>query len=126
MTNLKFRAYDKATKNHWNPPPQGVIEFDIYNVPDFIGNTFNENGEWERRFVVVKSTGLFDKNSVEIFEGDIVKHKDIITCEIEWSKSDGSWSIGSGWPICEFIHGISAVEILGNIHQHPHLLEGKK
>lgn len=133
MKQIKFRAYDKATKNHWNPPPQGVIEFDIYSVPDFIGNTFDENGEWERRFVVVRSTSHLDYNFTEAFEGDIVKsiwvdkdkydNGDYNYGLIVYDEKTSSCRLSFGGEVERFAIDLNNEEIIGNIHQHKYLLE---
>ena len=76
-------------------------------------------------------TGLTDKNGKKIFEGDIVKTKTGRLCEVYWFNSPKL----SGWDLnpLEFEHNAPSgydlflsenLEVIGNIHDNPELLEG--
>lgn len=58
-------------------------------------------------------TGLFDKNGKEIYEGDVLKSKDLQSI-VEWD------SYKCGWNIVEY--GIHLFEIIGNIYDNPELI----
>lgn len=130
----KFRVWLKNDKEmievdeiHWD---RGEL--------DFIGDgiTFLR---WADKVVLMQSTGLFDKNGQEIFEGDIIDTTDYEGglssvgnpfVKVERDKY-GFVVIGDfpGSPITlkEFEHGrkFAGVEvtIAGNIYENPELLE---
>ncbi|EMW6304986.1 DNA-packaging protein [Enterococcus faecalis] len=86
-----------------------------------------------RNLVLVQSTGLKDKNGVEIFEGDIVQYRDgeysylgIVKRDcyqffIDGIEPDDSYDFID---VSNTFDGTSSLEILGNIHENPELLEG--
>lgn len=76
---------------------------------------------------VGQSTGMTDKNGNEIFEGDIVKTShggSTYYAKIEWD--DGSfWVTNHDIQMPSYISEVSKtyLEVIGNIHDNPELLE---
>lgn len=69
-----------------------------------------------------QSTGLRDRNGVEIFEGDILRIEGVENGSVEWSDSHGAF-------VClDHILGTTSYEgfrkVIGNIHENPELLDG--
>lgn len=145
----KFRAWVKpgVLSNH----PNGVV---ADAKPDFLGmnclvkrddlkgkECFTEIIDFED-IELMQSTGLKDKNGVEIFEGDIVHRKvhlvlfgsdlnkwiDEYAC-VEWKY--GGWHVGEDLLDLILDEGVdrhtlcrqTAIEIAGNIHEDKELLE---
>ena len=96
------------------------------------------DGCWHEKFlgdevILMQSTGLKDKNGVEIFEGDVVKvsnhpfqkKEDSAGIEIDgdyligWSDHSLTWLAGD-----LLLHQLKPyIEVIGNIYENPKLLE---
>ena len=85
--------------------------------------------------VLMQSTGLFDKNGKEIFEGDIVKYKDgcnTFTEEVAYDKNFAVFGVLDAYVDIIFSFGelaedidLHSLEVIGNIYENPELLEGE-
>jgi hypothetical protein len=88
--------------------------------------------EHGRKLIWERSVGLTDKNGKEIYEGDIIKARD-------WDGDWGKYRIKWKQSHCAFeafecrkhgkwnwtLQGFGGIEVIGNIHENPELLEGK-
>ena len=129
MRTLKFREYIEYRPKRKNSPD--YMKYD----PNFIGDineTFNHNLEsLGTKITYMQYTGLTDKNGKEIYEGDIIRWKDIMkfhseepvsTDMVEWSDDEACYITGMRYLKFTARHG----EIIGNKFENPELLEGCK
>lgn len=79
---------------------------------------------------IMQSTGLFDKNDKEIFEGDIVKmSKDVYSEPIYYEvvrHRGGAYRLESKQHGCELWLRHTDCEVVGNIYENHELLEDKE
>lgn len=114
----KFRAWDKGLESMI---PVEMIDFEYGMI--------NVNAAWRtfEEIELMQSTGLKDKNGVEIFEGDV------LTSNVQPCKMVNP--IKDGYGVVRFENGmfklgaislvtfISKMEVIGNIYENPELLE---
>lgn len=122
----KFRAWDSAKKEMFTDTfaitesGQVVVveqEF-VTSTPDYI---------FVEHLVIMQSTGLFDKNSKEIFEGDILGTKDGLLNGVVEYRADLGMFVNSliRYNNFERLCNIgSDREIISNIYENPELLGG--
>lgn len=115
---IKFRAWDKKDKVVREVT---AIEWSLEYV-EFM------RGAVERDFedlILMQSTGLKDKNGVEIFEGDVF--------ESEYARYVVFWQKDAARFVLKFIHdfedsyyldmrNVESMDLIGNIHENPELL----
>lgn len=128
---IKFRVWDKKTKSMWNIERWHVEDeyFDLIEPDKSVADP-NANRVWRKQsdVILMQSTGMFDKNGVEVFIGDIVKCTVGCPHEVYLEKEYGGNFIG-GMPAI-YLKGIDDgyawtgdEEVIGNIYQNPDLLE---
>lgn len=131
---IKFRAWN-IKENRWcayheidqklifnahYPSGSGVIEI---NEHTGTGVAYDLGHSVE----LVQYTGLKDRNGEEIYEGDIVKgehraHEHVMNQEVKMFK--GCFMFGN-WNAHEYFNKHTHIEVIGNIYEHPHLLEAE-
>lgn len=119
----KFRAWDKRSKEMWKV---STLHIEDEYVDLFKKNIYENplNDPWAKfgDVILMQSTGLKDKNGVEIFEGDIgwddhqEVHGQVIfengAFKYEWENISE-----------DLFEATDDIEIVGNIHENPELLE---
>ncbi|HFI0448292.1 TPA: YopX family protein [Streptococcus suis] len=124
----KFRAWYK--KNTLPMLCVSLISFDQKFIDAYIDKEFK--AETEMSFdlddvILMQSTGLFDVNGKEVFEGDVVKLRYTISSDYEFFKvtrfRGGSWRIDNRRRGCELWLRNEDCEIIGNIYENPELME---
>lgn len=129
----KFRAWDKE-KKRWmtkeiEDEEESEVRLDLWGSVTFRLPWYEQEDktitvlDGSDMFVLMQSTGISDKNNLEIFEGDIVSYFRKSNSVIEWK--DG------GFIIKRILDGeyeliqsrIAEIEVLGNIYENPELLE---
>ena len=124
MREIKFRAWDKLTKEIVN-----VKRLDLFNGKVGLGWNEYDGVTWRdiKDLELMQYTGLKDKNGREIYEGDIVKGagKNPTIYIVKWLDSYGGFAFidkEKAIPAFEFL--INFCEVIGNIYENPELLKG--
>lgn len=129
----KFRAYSKEENEMYYPHNDKNVDWTIDDETGFIAPLVNlGSGMWGMidKYELMQSTGLKDKNGVEIFEGDIVLFTiedgfdyvygkpGRINLSLQWGAGVRASSRGN-YPLRK----CREVRIIGNIYENPELLE---
>lgn len=131
----KFRCWFKDTGT------QAAHMVEWHELREFkaLGDLLQYSGE-NKSFHLMQSTGLKDKNGVEIFEGDIVRYtwdmlsdvnatekgKKVRISKVFWSDWRASWAVGKkscNNDLFRYARNGNTVEVIGNIYKNPELLE---
>ena len=118
---LRFRAWN-TKRECWT---SRVEIKGGYGRPVYLeGELEDEGGYMVDNIVIERSTGLYDKNSCEIYEGDIVDVAGKKIGEVVYDINQLRWVLaGRDWWVP--ITALSPVEyeIIGNIHENQDIMD---
>lgn len=132
---IKFRVWDKEEKKMHKVK---TIEFSrrgarIIHLAEVNSNGKGDHKRWYSSVELMQSTGLKDKNGVEIYEGDIVEFKYPYDKRIKTKgvivRDDNKACFGISMEETTEqyeLYRITAenyLTVIGNVHQNPELLE---
>lgn len=128
----KFRAYSTEENEMYYPHNDKNVDWTMDDETGFIAPLVNlGSGMWGMidKYELMQSTGLKDKNGVEIYEGDVLFHplqgrRKVFYPYSETVASYGLRNIDNGFgSTLQDSHVVW--EVIGNIYQNKDLLEAE-
>ena len=124
MREIKFRVFDQISK-------QMSPSFSLFGEFTMIGGVFAwldgvRGHEYNTGLLslndldVMQFTGLKDANGICIYEGDILQDEEYYLSKVYWDEEDHMWACTDVGGLCDIC---ASIEVIGNIHQNPELLE---
>lgn len=130
MRDIKFRAWSKSDNKYY----YRVLVGNTDNTDDqYVCSSVYDGDKWvhfdEYCGVIEQYTGLKDKNGTEIYEGDVVKVEgDGEIYRVKWIRSGFDLEPrynSPHYPVLGNVELRRKIEVIGNIHENPGLLEEK-
>jgi uncharacterized phage protein (TIGR01671 family) len=129
MRSIKFRVWDKSVPTYAEVMEEKeatgqMINWEYAKELSYLVDAING------KYPIMQFTGLLDKNGVEIYEFDVVKNSLNDILEVVWNEDRCCFEMRGRYEKsylqrqldCDIVIDIS-VEVIGNVYEHPHLLE---
>ena len=128
MKPIKFRAWDIKNKK-WIKTYYGHVKYipitndntgliEVSYSSELADACVNE--KWEKEeIILVQFTGLLDKNEKEIYEGDIIKGRNL---EGFYKIKEVKWDVNQWYPFAGH-RGYEDFEIIGDIYENKELIK---
>lgn len=123
MREIKYRAWDTENKE-FIYEAQATYDNACTGLGSLHHESFQEVLE-DNSLIVEQYTGLKDQNGKEVYEGDILLDGVGEPCEPWVVKFEDGKFIGEIQGVTEDLFELTDLEIIGNIHENPELLEAK-
>ena len=114
---IKFRAWVNEHWVDWLPTSKSL---ETYNAVIIDKDGYSTDSKCH----IEQYTGLKDTNGTEIYEGDILMDGDGESFEYWVVKFEFGKFVGETVGVSEDIFELADLEVIGNIHENPELLEG--
>lgn len=115
MKELKFRIWD-IDRRHMDYI-NDLYRFEEEGIHEVVDGKASAH---HAEYIVMQYLGVEDKNGKSIYEGDIISAK------YGFEKNHAIDDVGDFiYRLGEYSVDGEDIELIGNIHEHPHLLEGK-
>ena len=121
MREIKFRAWDKQYKE------MVKVTMMLLNCNPIEIDHDKNNGEPKsiENFELMQLTERMDENGVNIYEGDVVIDYSDKILVVEWNDDTCKFQFSDGTDINDGDRYGASVLVIGNIYEHPELLEVK-
>ncbi|EGO7913678.1 YopX family protein [Enterococcus faecalis] len=127
----KFRAWDKRENTMRDVAVLHFTKGGKVNSIEYWKTPSELKSYHVRNLVLMQSTGLKDKNGVDVYQGDIIRCTRGCPHEVIWLEEYGGAFFGGmpAWYLSGLKKGYAWTgeeEVIGNIYENPELLEEKE
>jgi len=127
MREIKFRAWDKKNKRMQDLDIDSIDKYELIIWKDgwtieFDNNEDDKVYEGSEKYELMQSTGLKDKNGVEIYEGDILNFNGKIGT-VYWDEARVAFKTTLTKKTRDYWNTwLDMIKVIGNIYENKELL----